>query len=124
MMNPYLAWLTASRSWLAFSFWASPHDTIGRMLAMSGDRFAERAALNALMPGFPVDLPAEKPEQKPTEKPTEQPARPIPTDVPQPQPLDVPVPEPRDVPVPDPGTEPSPSKPPPAREDPKPRSVP
>jgi len=107
-------------TWCVLNFWASSRHTIEPILAMSGGVFAERAALNALVPGFPVGTPSEKPGEKPAEKP----ARPIPTDVPMPEPMDVPVPEPRDVPVPDPGTEPSPSKPRPAREDPKPRSVP
>ena len=127
-------------NWLMLNFCASPHHTIDRILAMSDNVWADRAARNALAPGFPADASQEKPSEKPFEKPPQKPARPMPTDVPQPEPMDVPVPEPmdvpvpepmdvpvpepRDVPVPDPGTEPQPAKPQPGRKAPKPRSVP
>jgi hypothetical protein len=102
--------------WIALNFWASPHDTIAPILSMSGEVWAGRTALKALMPGFPANAP-------PGDRP-EWPKSPPPTDVPVPEPMDVPVHEPHDVPVPDPGTEPSPAKPQPPPKNPKPRSVP
>ena len=105
-------------TWFVFHFWASPHHTIDKLLAMSDDVWADREALKTLTPGFPVNTPVDDP--------IERPGRPVPTDVPVPEPRDVPVPEPHDVPVPDPGTEPTPAKPTPQKKqnEPKPRSVP
>ena len=97
--------------WLILRFVASPHQSLSDMLVASSGVWAERVALKVLEPGFPNDDPAVQPPQKP--------ARPIPTDVPVPEPMDVPVPEPIDVPPPDPGIVPKPAK-----NDPKPRSVP
>jgi hypothetical protein len=98
-------------NWLILRFVASPHHSLSQMLVASSGVWAERAAFKVLEPGFPRDDPAANPSEKPV--------RPIPTDVPVPEPMDVPVPEPIDVPPPDPGTVPKPAK-----NDPKPRSVP
>jgi hypothetical protein len=101
---------------LAMPFWADPHNTLERMLQLSGDTWRGRQAMHHLMPGFPLDTPPEGP--LPRTMP------PIPTDVPMPEPMDVPVSEPKDVPPPDPGRVPNPAKPRPDEIQPKPRSVP
>jgi hypothetical protein len=101
---------------LAMPFWADPHNTLERMLQLSGDPWRGRQAMYHLMPGFPVDAPPEGPF--PRTMP------PIPMDVPMPEPRDVPVPEPKDVPPPDPGRIPNPAKPRPDEMPPKPRRVP